>query len=291
MIHWLGGITLAYAATSMLWSRGSAWSLVWLASYAGAYAVGWCWREQRILWIAYAWAALAFFIFAYAVEQSEYGSFGSNWVGAIVGSGIAAALIADQVWLSIGLLIPLIWTQSRGALAAAAVIFGLTLHRKAPWLLWFLLLACLGGIAASTNLKVGDGMFIRFGIWQDTLNHMTLWGAGFGSFMAEYASWPLHRNLTGLVALHPYNDFLELTFELGLGVIPLLVAICLALEARTPQRLFIVFVICLGVTFFPLSIVPIGHLFFLVLGTLARERKPYGSMETLGRPLPRRAWD
>ena len=111
----------------------------------------------------------------------------------------------------------------------------------------------------------------RLGIWQDTINHLTFFGSGWGSFQSAYEGFAVKTNMTLLIAPHAYNDALELMFDLGIGSILAWWLVALSWEGRNwPDRLVcLTFFVC-GLTYFPLWIV--GPFFTLTLGHLSQTK-------------------
>lgn len=285
-----GAAFLLYAGVSLLWSFSPpGLATAWLGSLALCFLIGARLPSTRWVLYGYVWLVAAFL----CAQPWLPISVNQNAVGCGIVMALAAALLYE-IWFfyPIGLL-GLWFTQSRGALFAAGVIGALYLWRRFPTVAacMFILSAVAGSLVWQTKVEVNvvDNIAQRFGIWQDTINHLSPFGSGLGSFADAYASWPIHRNMTGTLTAHAYNDFLELVFELGLGTIPLWILIVLCLEVQAPIRLIaFAFLLC-SLTFFPLFVAPLGQLFALILGRLAHERKPYGSVATLPSALLERS--
>ena len=128
-------------------------------------------------------------------------------------------------------------------------------------------------------------IFQRVGIWQDTINHLTIRGHGFGSFADAYAMWSPHTNVTFYLPSHAYNDPLELMSDLGLGAILvwLFIALCLGPD-RQHRAIFFTFGV-LSLTYFPFWIPPCAQLAMFALGQLSKGAA-CGSLETDATALP-----
>lgn len=282
-----GSLFLLYAGASILWSPGDKlWAAAVVASLAGAFLAGRLLVDLRRVWQVYCAFIVVNVCFVLLSNQIPFGIYGNpNYLGCAVAMAFVGALVYRQWWfLPIGGL-GLLLTQSRGAIFATGL--GLLLFTWSKSKLGALALLGLA-ILLVANLKPGSAEpFVqRMGFWQDTVTHFTIFGSGFGSFFEAYGSWPLHTSEALARPAHAYNDLIEVLFELGIGTIPLWVALILAFEAQSPQRLICVTFFALGLTFFPLFVLPCGQLFAMAVGQLSRERKPYGSLETDPSPLP-----
>lgn len=275
-----GLLFLAWAGLSLLWSPAPLEGGVLLALLACGYVVGqWC-GDLRRLWTPLLIAASLNLCLAFAqwLAWWDGGDFrwygvagGSGRLGCVMAIGFAAAL-GYRIWwfLPIGIL-GLAHAGSRNGMLAAGVACLVYLWRDYKATAMCL---ALGSVLAALALRddAGASFLSRMGVWQDTLNHLTIWGHGFGSFATEYARWPTHTGQYQL-ALHAYNDFLELIFELGIGSVAAWACIIWSFEGHAPpSRLVCITFFILALGFFPLWVV--GPVFTMSLGHLAKgERK------------------
>ncbi len=272
-----GLLFLAWAGLSLLWSPAPLEGGVLLALLALGYTLGqWC-GDLRRVWSPFCIAAslnlpIAFTQWWLWWDGGDYRWYGlagsSGRLGCVMAICFAAAL-AYRIWwfLPVGVF-GLLYSGSRNAMLAAGVACMLTLWRD--YRATAMCLALLSALAAlALRDDAGASFLSRLGVWQDTLNHLTLWGHGFGSFAEEYAKWPTHTGQYQL-ALHAYNDFLEQIFDLGLGAAFAWVAVIAAWERHSPpDKLIIVTFGILALGFFPLWCV--GPAFALSLGHLAAQ--------------------
>jgi len=234
-------------------------------------------KSVHQVWLVVSWIALANTAMAlvewYGFGLDTYGLAGNpNYLGCLLALCLATA-IGYQRWLfAFAFAGATLWTQSRGAILAGglACFIGLWHRYRATGFILALL-----AILASLRLKGGpiDGsLYTRLGIWQDTVNHLTVFGSGFGSFSASYATFAVKTNMFSFTTDHVYNDFLELIFDLGLGSIPLWVLIAISFEGRNwPDRLVCLTFGTLSLTYFPLWF--LGPLFTLSLGHLSQTKE------------------
>lgn len=255
----------AYAGLSVGWSAGG-WvaASLWLGSLAGAFWLGtraadpshWC------FWFCITGAAGLALHFTVPILNP-------NYIGCFAVFCLAIAFTYSWHWLYPVFGTAIALSFSRGAILAGAALTALAYGRRYPVTTFCLACAALV-LVMEGKAELGSSTAFRLGVWQDTINHFTFFGHGFGSFMAEYTAFSVKTNATFVVAPHAYNDFLELVFELGIGTVFLLFLIVAAFETADAGRLVIAAVILLGFTYFPLSIPPIAQGFAFALGYLLR---------------------
>lgn len=274
----LGGVFLAYA----LWSATeNHWFLIYLAL---AYAYGFI-IPPRVVWlITCALLSVGLFVTLggwYIGIFSPAGLFGNlNYLGVAFAPAFIAAL-AYQIPLFLPVAaVGLWWSQCRAAIVAAGICWMAML-----WPRYRITILALTAAALTLFMVQKDpasSYLTRIGIWQDTTERLSLFGVGWSDYMPHWQSWPVHRNMTLLIAPHAYNDFLELLFLLGIGAIPLFLLIILALDASTTDRAILGCFLLLGLTYFPFFIPGVAHVFAFTLGSAIRQTLPegdyYGSM-------------
>lgn len=260
-IHWLG---LGFAAYALSRSH-SLYAFCYFLSLCGAFYYGYRQHSQEPFWWAYL-SITTLMIIAYSL--SDLITINPNVLGAVFAIGLAAAL-AYQIWLFVPIMgIALLLTYSRTAIIAGGVAAFLWTWQRHKLVA---LLLATGAVAILVTISDGRGtsFFNRLGIWQDTLAHLTFWGAGLGSFADAYISWAFHTNMTQEIAGHAYNDYLELMFELGIGTILLWLTLIFAIERVAPEpKLILATFAVLSLAFFPLYIPFVAHAAAISLGHL-----------------------
>lgn len=264
LVVWTGGAVVLWAALSMVWSQGDPkLPATHLLSLVATFAAGWFWpQHERDVGAAYlSLTALAWLLWMFS------GVLNPNFIGCLVAFGIAIA-VAQERWFSLLLLGPALYlTGSRGAIIAAGLIALVRLWR------WSKVtsagVALIVVLLALSHRSLGESLLNRMGVWQDTLNHLTFWGSGWGSFADAYASWPVHTNMTLALAPHAYNDVLELLFELGVGagLLWLFLAAVLTHGSSRAGLILFGFAAC-SLTYFPLwlLLLPQTLAYFLGVG-------------------------
>lgn len=265
---WIAGASsLAY----MLATSVGVWPAIHALSLAAAFLVGYQWQSPWP-WHVLAWVLLAN-LAAALWFGTEYGIAGNpNYFGVTLAIALAGCFAYSLWWYTPLLVFGIYWTNSRTAMGGAAVALFLGVWRRYPAIAWCLaLLAILGAV---TVVK-GDGSIAqRLGIWQMAINNITVLGSGWGSFTSAIDALPVKTNLTAMLAPAAYNDFLQLVFELGIGVIPLLVFVALCCDGRDEGAWTVIATYAImSLTYFPLWVPVAGHFTMLALGQLAASPK------------------
>lgn len=275
-VHLSGLVFLLYASVSIAWSQSPVYGLVLLASLAISYILGSVITNHRTVWFCF----ILFVIFnsclcLFGKTQRldlTYGVLGNaNVFGCALALAVAAALAYRMIWfvpLGVG---GLVYTQSRGAMLAAG--FACAWYALDRRKVLFAVAALVCAVIAVYFFRDisgefrANGVLARAGIWQSTLNHLSFFGFGFGSFSEAYAQFPVRINMTEFRPMHVYNDFLEMTFDLGIGVVFLWVLLILLIEqADAKTRLISYTFFVLALTYFPTYIPIVGQLFAFELG-------------------------
>jgi hypothetical protein len=266
----LGVALIAFVSLTIAGSRGSwLYPSIYFGAMVLAFIIGAIVTDLRPIWLGAA-IAVALGTVGLVLFPENFSS--PN----VLACGIVLTLVAAsvyQIWWFIPFgLAGLFATQSRTAwLGIAAAAFAALWNRSRIIAVWVLIAALVFGATIKNDL---DASFLsRIGIWQDTINHMTPFGHGFGSFFEEYSRFAVRTNMFQL-APAAYNDFLQIVFELGFGsVLAVAFAVACLDRARGPQTLILIAYAAMSLTFFPLYIPIIGHLVALTLGHLAFQRR------------------
>lgn len=195
-----------------------------------------------------------------------------NIIGSFINGNLLAectaltiiGLAAYRVWWLLPLQIPAIilpWTNGTPrAPILALILAGLVwLWTRRP-----LLTLHLGVAGMLIGLMVIGGhnnsVYQRYNFWIDTINGMTSWwGHGIGSFYVTFPEFSAHSNTLISRPENAHNDWLELIYELGIGVVPLIYLIGIALRSsKEPERLMLVGAIAISCVGFPLHM-PAGQ--------------------------------
>lgn len=259
----LGVVT--YAAASLMWAPGALASHLLPAAHLGSlaicFAIGRRTPEFEFIWgLAYlSWIAIALCA-CFWVDLNP------NMIGVWMAFGLAIAL-GLRLWPTLPLLgAALLWSQSRGAMLAGGLILFFGLTRRFPVTAFACASAAVIAVASARPDSI-EPILGRLGVWQDTLNHLTFWGTGWGSFADAYASWPVHTNMFTQLAGHAYSDTLEVMSDLGIGAAGLWLFLALCLRNAPPASLLLAFAFfACGLTHSPLWMPIVPQFFALFLG-------------------------
>lgn len=240
--HLFGGLFIAWAAAGLTWTSGiyDGIDLVWrLCVLAGVFALGARCEDLTKVWTGFAIGMALNSLLAVlqwygpweavrdAIPQGPMpaGTFlNKNYLAEPAALALVAMLACRRWWIAAAL-VPAVWLPgTRGAFLAVAVAMLAWLwawDRKVTLLI--VLVAAMVGVAAMPHL-IPDGVAAasvsqRFAIWKDTLEAMTIWGHGTGSYFTSYAAHSPDFNLLRSRPSHAHNDILELFYELGPGAL------------------------------------------------------------------------
>lgn len=108
-------------------------------------------------------------------------------------------------------------------------------------------------------------------IWRDTIDGLTWWGHGIGSYYTTYPVAATREDTAKARPDHAHSDPLEVAFELGapgVALVLVLVSLCVY-RARERERLALVALLAAAATGFPLHNAGTGYLFGLLAGHAA----------------------
>lgn len=301
IIHGLGVALLSYAALSLLWTPNG-WdgldALAKLLLLAALFHVGAALPSLKPVYVG---AALGIWVnSAVVIAQIANGAedppflasglfFNRNYLVEPAALVLIGVVVHRLWWLVPGLLpsvLPLAllmpWNygasardllalpQGRGALLALAAAGILALPgRTSRAIAALAALAALGLVALlATNASLPQ----RAIIWLSTLDGMTWWGNGLGSF---YTLFPSHAPAWDFLVsrpVHAHNDFLELIYDLGLGGLPFLAVLAGAYVAPWRAEHFVLAGLMVEAAFgFPLHLPATVFVGGLVAGHACRE--------------------
>lgn len=267
-MNYAGAAFIAYALASTLWSPGdNLWAAAMVGSAFVSYGLGQL-LDVRIPWITFLLLATILALSYLTNPLLGWPVINFNQGGAILAIALVGAIVLE-LWFFIPILGPaVIWVESRTAIIATAIGVAIWGARRFP--VTTFCIACGAAIlAVALKNDLAHPMFQRWGIWQDSLNHLTLQGSGLGSYKAVYATWSPHTNVFINLPDHAYNDYIELLVELGIGTIPLWFFLAFAKKDAVVWTFLI-----LSLTFWPFWLVPLPQMLAFHLGSLNRASAP-----------------
>lgn len=288
---WLGGLFLAWAAVSALWTHGpyeAVRDAGELAILAGLFWVGGSLSSLKPIFVGLgfgmalnsaivvaqtSWVPAALSLpptWPIPEIASPGGLFLSNNFVAEPAAMVIVGLLAYRLWWLAVLSAPCVLaTGARGALAGLAIAGIVCVWRRSRL---FAILAMVGlafaGLYAFAGRAPLSSIQQRLDIWQDTIAGLTFWGRGIGSFYNDFASHATHQNLLWTRPAQAHNDFLQIAYEFGVPGLILFLALCVAAMRQGIERLvLVVFFVeaCFGFPFHvpvtaALAAVTAGHL-------------------------------
>lgn len=166
---------------------------------------------------------------------------------------VVVGLAARRWWVTAAAcLTPIALTTSRAAAVALVAGVAVNLSRR-------LRLALLGGGGALLTIAIAAGFRIasiehRFALWRDTVEGLSLFGQGLGSWYGLYPLFALRTDTLIWREAHAHNDLLELAFDVGLvGALLAVGFVAVALRGRDlAARAVLVAFVVEGLFSFPL---------------------------------------
>lgn len=278
-VHIAGAVFVCWAVLTMAWNPApldGIGALFILGLLAMCFWLGGQIVDMRCI---YVWAGVGLWVSSAVAMAQWLGYEPIRTVPGLLPSGLfvngnfmaeAAALIvvaavAERIWwLLPGLMPALLLPQARGAMLACAI--GLAVHYRRHW--WAIMtIGCIAiaAIVAYSAVKVG-ATDDRLAIWQATVNGITVFGHGVGSFWTASPAFELR---TGL---HPWpeyahNEFLHIAFELGIVGLALVCVFGLTLAGPLDTSRLVLATLAVEMCFgFPLHVPVTAFIAMVVAG-------------------------
>lgn len=263
--HWIGLGLLAWAGLSMLWTAGpyeGVDELAKLLFLAGLFVIGSGLPSLRPVLIG---LAIGMAVNSALATAQMFGFEGVPQLGGPAGLFMVKNYLAEPAalvlvwlvaarmwWWALAVLPAVLLPGGRGALAALVACAIAWLWTKSrPAAVALILVAGLG--AGALAVRGDSSVTERFAIWRATAAGLTWTGSGIGSFYARLPSHAPDLNLTVKRPAHAHNDMLELTYELGPGVLLFVALMVLALFGPAgPERYVLIGFLMEGCFGFPL---------------------------------------
>jgi O-Antigen ligase len=299
--HWMGLAFLVWCFLSFFWSVGKLDTinqLYHILLLAGVFVVASVetdlWPTTLALGCGITVSAVIAFLQLngyHPVSAVTEGEFGVGGAGLFLNKDFFAQVASPALLLAIGFgtwafvpaaLFGVIATASREAWIATALGGLVLICWKLPSFKWrvavtvAIVALCFAALRYDLNLLNGARLSSfndRIAFWQYTLPNITWLGYGLGTYPLLWPGWD-----------HAHNEFLELAFEIGLGVVPLVGVFVYALSASlsAPAQAALVSLLVSACTYFPFHQPTTAFLAALLAGHLcgARDRlrcaKPQG---------------
>jgi len=251
---------VAWCALTIAWAPNkydAFGELFQLAIVAGVYLLGSTVRDGKPYYLGFAIGV----VLATPLEWFSIRIFGSN--SDILGEAAAVAIIGCVCVEAFGLALlstaPLIVSGSRGAVLAIATVAACAAMGRQSWRTkTFVSLAGLAAIGCLVVLGSHASIIERLNIWQDTLDGLTFWGHGLGSY------WDMFPHFASRIDVlvpaqtrpdHAHNDLLELIFETGaIGGLLALAIVATVFSSSSPERYIVICVFVMAFVGFSLHL-------------------------------------
>lgn len=190
------------------------------------------------------------------------------------------AAMAYRAWWAVpGSLLAFALPVSRAAFASAGLVALVWAWRRVPVAFWLLVLSfAVVAIAfvLTPDSMAWDTLWQRLELWRQTVNGLTLFGYGLGSYWAAFPGFqvdapPIIYGFNGMPA-QAHNDALQLASEMGIAAVLVLVLAWRAAVVQTVERWAFLAFLCLGLAAFPLFNPATGLMGAVLAGALSRAR-------------------
>lgn len=280
-VHWLGLAFLCYAALSLAWSPNGLLRFMQLVALGAVFA----WASdlpgvRRVIkGIALGLGVSGLVTVAQwcGLEPVSVAS-GSEYAGLFVNRNLLAETTAMMVILLLAYQFPPYWLIvtlpglihfSRTSLLALAVAGTFALwsySRKAA----VAVMAAGGSLVAALIVVSPNSTNERWAIWSDTWQGLSWFGHGVGSFDFLFPKFAQRIDVLAARPQHAHNELLELMFELGVGVIPLVLMVLLLLRVDDVGRIALIGFLIIAAFGFPLSTPVTAFMAAVLAGHLSR---------------------
>lgn len=279
--HMAGGAFLLWAAVTLIWASNrydGINSIFILLTLSACFSLGVHQDSLRRMWIgaglglglsAVIIALDYFMVLSFMPGPALGGLFVNRNFFAEAAALVLIAAVAERIWWLIPLLLPaMLMTESRGAALSLAV--ALAVYFRQQWRV-VLPIAVIAAVAiAAFSFKVDHSASERLVIWHSTVNGLTFFGHGLGSFWSAYPQFDL-RTVINDTPEQAHNELLTIAFELGFVGVLLALAFAAALAGPIDTaRLVLIGIAVQSITQFPLHLPTTAFLGMVAAGHAVR---------------------
>lgn len=181
-------------------------------------------------------------------------------------------LIIYKLWWFIPIVLPSVFTGSRGVLLAGISTLIMWVWSKSKFLAVCLTIPIFVASFLSYKFDIRLGSVVeRFDLWQDTFNGLNVFGQGIGSYHSAYPYYASLLDTFKYRAMYAHNDLLNIFFELGIiGVILTVIFIGLLLKEKCNEKYIICCFITLSLFSFPFYMPVSAFVLAIVAGFMSR---------------------
>lgn len=181
-------------------------------------------------------------------------------------------LIVYKLWWFIPIVLPSVFTGSRGVLLAGITTLIMWVWSKSKFLALSLIVPVFiaGFLSYKFDIRL-TSVIERFDLWRDTFNGLSVFGQGVGSYHSAY---PYYASLIDTFKQRPiyaHNDTLNILFELGIiGAILAIIFIGLLMKEKCNEKYIICCFITLSLFSFPFYMPVSAFVLAIVAGFVSR---------------------
>lgn len=199
------------------------------------------------------------------------GLFMNKNVGAELSALVLVGVVSERIWWAIpGILPSIYFPWARGSLLAIAVVAVGYVGARFPKTITMVVMLCCGIIALRFIILNDSSIDQRVGIWLDTINGLSFWGNGIGSFYSKYPLFAVYTDTLKERPDHAHNDLLEIVYELGVGAVFAVAFLWSVFRVKAPTERAIILAFCVISCFgFPLYMPATAAIFFFASGCAA----------------------
>lgn len=292
IVHILGLLFLSYAAISLLWSPHGLLELMQLLALVSVFMWGYNLKNLRNVTIGLSIglavssviAILQYFkidlLIVSAIGGKPSGLFINSNVYAEISGMILILILINRLYWYIPTTLIGLSVASRSVVLALSISLAMFVWSKSKLLSLIILISSSAialGLSTYTDINTVSGVNIntmslnlRLDMWYDMLSGFKIFGNGIGSFVYLFPEYNKHLDTSVNLAEYAHNDLLQLIFELGIGVIPLVLIIMILLKVNNEYRSALLFFIIIGFFSFPLYMPVTGFMVSLVAAQLVK---------------------
>lgn len=275
--HILGIAFLSYCIISLIWTPNINFGISYLLKCIALASI-FCLASSltNIKWVVIGLAiglipsnilALYDNSLIYSLDQTKAGLFVNPNLFCEISAAILLCLLVFKLWWLTPLALPgIVLIHSRGAILGLGVgllVWAWQTSRR----LFYILITCTVTIPFIYWNKFNVASIIeRFDLWRDTLAGFKLFGNGIGSFEILYPYYATYINTALARPKFAHNDLLHLGFELGIGIVFLLL-----FAYRIKLNAVIVGIGVMAMFGYSFNVAITGFIWFLVAGYLSRD--------------------
>ena len=276
-----GCIFVLYAALSLLWFPLGLFEVVKLVSLVGIALWASSLDDLKPIIKGLAFGLIisiivsAFqnygFIYTYTTSRSA-GLFVNSNIYAEVSGMLLVLLITYRMWYYIPVTIPGLLVCSKSVLLALIISLAFKLWYLKYGKYIIIMISSVGLFVIFNSFGINISISQRLNIWLDTIQGLTMFGHGSGSFEYLFPLYADHTNIMLERITMVHNDMLQQLFNFGMfALIPIFAAFKLLQVSDDKHRIPLAYFLVIGVFGYPLFLPVTAFMAALVAGQLARD--------------------